>query len=104
MTNNDQKSGKKRSEMLTELRRQHQETVKIAQARLKEQHGIRSTLRKSLAAGPQTVPQLAAATGFPAHQVLWYISVMKKYGEVVEAELDENYEYYLYGLARETEK
>jgi len=104
MTNNNQKSRKKRSEMMTELRRQHQETVKIARVRLKEQHEIRSVLRKSLTDGPQTVPQLAATTGFPAHQVLWYISVMKKYGEIVEAELDENYEYYLYGLARETEK
>ncbi len=102
MTTKDQTAAKKRSEMLTNLREQHQERVKIARAMLKKQHGIRKVLRQALETEPQTIPRLAEATGFPAHQVLWHISVMKKYGKVVETELDENYEYYLYGLTKET--
>ena len=32
------------------------------------------------------MPELAAATGMPADEVLWYMAALKKYGEVVEAE------------------
>lgn len=103
MTTNDKTESKKRNEMLMNLRKQHPERVKIAQAMLKEQQRIRKTLLQALEDEPLTIPQLAAATGFPAHQVLWHISVMKKYGKVVETELDEDYEFYLYGLTRETE-
>ena len=103
MTTQDRVEGKKRNEMLTNLRKQHPERVKIAQAKLKEQRSIRKTLQQVLETKPHTIPQLAEATGFPAHQVLWYLSVMKKYGKVVETGLDEDYEYYLYGLTRETE-
>lgn len=104
MTTQEQTESKKLSTMLTNLRKQHPERVKIAQAMLKEQQGIRKALLKVLESGPQTIPQLAKATGFPTNQVLWYISVMKKYGKVVETEIDEDYEFYLYGLTRETEK
>ena len=103
MTTQGQTESKKRNEMLTNLRKQHPERVKIAKAMLKEQQGIRKALSQILESGPQTIPQLAEATGFPAHQVLWHISVMKKYGKVAETKLDEDYEFYLYGLTRETE-
>ncbi|MCD6430234.1 MAG: hypothetical protein J7L57_03335 [Deltaproteobacteria bacterium] len=104
MTTQDRIEGKKRSELLTTLRKQHPERVKIAQTMLKEQRSIRKALQQILETKPHTIPQLAEASGFPAHQVLWYISVMKKYGKVVETELDEDYEFYLYGLTKETEK
>jgi len=44
--------------------------------------------------GPLTVPQLADATGIPAHRVLQHILVMMKSGQVVEAgEKDGGYAY-----------
>ena len=104
MTTQEKNESKKRNEMLTNMRKQHPERVKIAQTMLKEQQGIRKVLLQALASAPQTIPQLAETTGFPAHQVLWYISVMKTYGKVAETGLDEDYEFYLYGLTRETEK
>lgn len=103
MTTQDKTESKKRNEMLMILRKQHPERVKVAQEMLKEQQGIRKVLLQALKDEPRTIPQLSAATGFPAHQVLWYISVMRKYGKVVEIELNEDYEFYLYGLTKETE-
>jgi len=87
--------------MLANLRKEHREQVKEAQALLKEQQSIRKALKRSLQAGPHSVPQLAAETDLPAHEVLWHIAAMKKYAQVVEAGLDEEYEYYLYDLAKE---
>ena len=91
---------KKRTEMLAALRNQHRDRVKQTQALLKEQQTIRKALSRAMQAGPRTVPQLAEATGLPAHEVLWHVTAMKKYGLVAEAGLNEDYEYYLYGLAK----
>jgi hypothetical protein len=102
MTTNNKDEAKTQSAMLAELRKQHRDGVKVAQAMLKEQQGIRKSLKRALTAGPHSVPELATETGLPAHEVLWHIAAMKKYAQVVEAGLDEDYEYYLYGLAKET--
>jgi predicted transcriptional regulator len=100
MTNNDKEEARQRTQMLAELRKQHSEQVKEAQALLKEQQAIRKKLQRVLQDGPNSVPQLAEATALPAYQVLWYVATMKKYGLVEEAGLDENEEYYLYRLSK----
>jgi len=92
---------KKRTEFLAELRKQHKERVKIAQEMLKEQQAVRKTLMRAMRGGPHSVPQLAIDTDIPADEVLWHIASMKKYGEVEELGLDEDYEYYQYILAKE---
>ncbi len=70
------------------------------QALLKEQQAVRRQLCQTLRDGAKTVPELAAATGLPADQVLWHITAMKKYDRVEETEMCG--EYYLYRLAEET--
>ena len=92
---------KKRTELLVELRKTHSDSVKTAQELLKSQQTVRKALMKALAGGPRTVPQLAEAVGLPAHEVLWHIAAMKKYGQVAEAGMDEEAEYYLYCLTKE---
>ncbi|MEA3336649.1 MAG: winged helix-turn-helix transcriptional regulator [Chloroflexota bacterium] len=104
MTTRDRTEAKKRSEMLADLRKQHREQVKEAQAMLKQQQGIRKSLRRALQAGPHSVPQLADQVGLSAPEVLWHVAAMKKYGQIVETGLDEDYEYYLYGLAKEEKR
>jgi len=104
MTTTDREAAKKRSAMLADLRKQHRDKVKAAQTMLKEQLGVRKTLKRALIAGPHSVPQLADETGLPAHEVLWHMAAMKKYAQVVEAGLDEDYEYYLYDLAKESKR
>lgn len=102
MTKNDRTAAKQRSEMLVGLRKEHREGVKAAQAMLKEQQTVRKALRKALQGEPKTVPQLAESTDLPKHEVLWHIAALKKYGQVREAGLDDEWEYYLYTLAEES--
>lgn len=94
---------KKRTEMLVELRKERRETVQKAQALLKAQQSARKALERVLTGSPHSVPQLAQATGMPAHEVLWHVAAMKKYAIVAEAGTDESGDYYLYRLTKEAQ-
>lgn len=89
---------RKRTEMLSALRQEHQESIQRAQALLKKQQAVRKVLRQAMKGAAHTIPELAQATGLPADQVLWHVSTMKRYDLVVETGMDENGEYYLYTL------
>ena len=84
---------------LVELRKEHADDVTRAQSMLKRQQATRRMLQKAMKGGPCSVPQLAAQTGMPAHEILWHIASMKKYGVVTEAGTDQSGDYFLYGLA-----
>jgi|DewCreStandDraft_4_1066084.scaffolds.fasta_scaffold13818_3 predicted transcriptional regulator len=58
------------SEAKKEWARRQKETVKA----------IRAALQRR----PMTVPLLAAETGLPAKDVLWYVLALKRYGQIVE--------------------
>ncbi len=45
---------------------------------------VRDRLLAALADGPLTVPELAAAVGLPAPEVMVWMNGMRKYGYVVE--------------------
>jgi predicted transcriptional regulator len=95
-------NAKQRSEQLKGLRDQHQAGVEAAQALLKAQQATRRALRGALQAGPRTVPELSAATELPAHEVLWHVVALKKYGLVTEAGLSDGY--YQYRLVEEAKQ
>lgn len=99
MTANEEQ--KKRTEMLVEMRKEHRVTVQKAQELLKAQQSARKVLERALMEGPRSVPQLAQAVNMPAHEVLWHVTAMKKYGIVAEAGIDESGDYYLYRLVKE---
>ena len=85
-----------RKEALKALRKERAETLEAAQTRLKEQNRFRKEIMRVLDVGPQTVPEIAAATGLPAEKVFWHLTAMKKYGLIVE--VGEDGDYYRYGL------
>ena len=89
----------KRGHTLKQLREQHKESVERAQALLKEQQAIRRKICQALRDSPKTVPEVAAAAGLPANEVLWHITAMKKYDRVEEAGTCG--EYYLYRMLQE---
>lgn len=89
-----QKETLSRGEMLKQLREQHAETVKRTQALLKEQKRVQQEICKIIRENPKTVPEIAEATGMPAHEVLWYIASFKKYGIVVEDGMCADYPLY----------
>ena len=65
----------------------------------REQARIRRKISNALKHGPMTVPEIHAATGIPADQVLWYLMAWKKYGKILEVEQCEDY--YKYAVAKE---
>lgn len=101
MTITDKEAAQKRTAMLADLRKERREKVERAQALLKEQQAVRKTLSRVLQGEPRSIPSIATATNLPPHEVLWHITAMKKYGEVVEDGMDDDFAYYLYRLAKE---
>ena len=55
-----------------------------ATARMKEQRRALKAIKACLAGAELTVPEIAAATGLPVSEALWYLATMKKYGEILE--------------------
>jgi hypothetical protein len=78
-------------ETLKALRAERGDLVAAAVARNKARQAERKLVREALAAGPATVPGLAAATGLPTKVVLWHVAAMRKYGELVEHDVEGDY-------------
>jgi len=89
-----QQAPQSRGEMLKRLREQHIETVTRTQALLKEQKRVQQEICKILRDTPKSVPEVAAAIGMPANEVLWYMASFKKYGLIVEKGMCSDYPLY----------
>jgi predicted Rossmann fold nucleotide-binding protein DprA/Smf involved in DNA uptake len=83
----------KRSAMLKELRKTHQETIQRAH-RLLKAYNESKEIYKAIKDEPRTVPEAAKIVGMPTHQVLWYLTAMKKYEDVVEEGMSGGYVLY----------
>jgi len=59
--------------------------------RVRAQNAAKTAIRRALKAGPLTVPEIAEASGLPTKDVLWYVTAMRKYGDVVEDVQDGDY-------------
>ena len=93
---------KERAATLKRLREDHKETVERTRVLLKEQNEIRRQICQATREAPKSVPQIAQMTGVPAHEVLWQITAMRKYGDVVET--GDCGEYILYQAVKEKRK
>jgi len=74
---------RKRTAMLKELRKQHQETISRAKDILKEQ-SVANEICRIIEKDSKTVPEIAEVIGKPTHRVLWHVTAMKKYSVVAE--------------------
>ncbi|MEJ2596736.1 MAG: hypothetical protein P8Z00_00310 [Anaerolineales bacterium] len=88
-----------RGEILKQLRGAHAATVARTQALLREQKQIHREICQAIRENPKTVPEVAVAIERPAHEVLWHLAALKKYGLVVETGMCEDYP--LYQLVKE---
>lgn len=98
----NREEAKKRSAMLKQLREQHAEGVQATQALLKAQNETRKALKQAMKDAARTIPEIAEATGLPAHEILWHVTAMKKYDLVKEEGLSGAY--YLYRLTEENKR
>jgi hypothetical protein len=84
-------------EALKQLKAARKEQIAAATGRMKEQRRAVKAIKDRLASEDLTVPELAAATGLPVSEVMWYVATLKKYGEILEGPKDAGY--YRYRLA-----
>jgi uncharacterized protein (UPF0218 family) len=82
---------------LKALREKRKQWVDPANQRLKVQNRDMKAIKKALADGPRTVPEITGETDLPSSRVMYYIAGMLKYGQVEEA--DQAGHYMRYRLA-----
>lgn len=58
----------------------------------------RKKLLKALEEEAKTIPELAAETGMTIEDVTYYLMTMRKYGDVVAGEIDDDDEYFYFEL------
>jgi hypothetical protein len=80
-----------RKAALKQLREARRETIAAATRRMKGQRKAIKAIKAQLAGGDLTVPEIAAATGLPTSEVMWYVASLKKYGAVLEGVKDGSY-------------
>ena len=90
----DREAAKKQAQLLKELREEHQETVARTQALLKEQGKIEREILKLIKEESKTVPTIASELELPTDRVLWFLTALKKYDQVVEDGMDGEYVLY----------
>ena len=82
---------KAKSEAMKKLRESRKQLIKEATGKMKIQKAAIQAIKDQLITGSKTIPEIAAATGAPTAETLWYLAAMKKYGDVKEAEKDDYY-------------
>ncbi len=86
---------------LKELRQARGEHIAAAKAAMKEQSQEVGRIKKALAQGPLTVPELAEAAGMEPSRAMYYVATLMKYGQLREQGRDGRY--FRYGLVPKTE-
>ena len=88
-----------RKEALKKLKTARKEQIAATTARMKEQRQAVKAIKARLEGAELTVPEIAAATGLPVSEVLWYVASLKKYGEILEGPKAGGYYRYKLGQA-----
>jgi predicted Rossmann fold nucleotide-binding protein DprA/Smf involved in DNA uptake len=63
---------------------------------IREEPVMRPRILAALASGPLTVPEIAAALGAPAHEVVFWVMGMRRYGWLAEIKGSESDGYFRY--------
>lgn len=71
-------------ERLKVLREERSSVIERNKELLKKQNSDTGLIKKGLKDGAKSIPELAKETGLKSDLILYYISAMKKYGEVTE--------------------
>ncbi len=63
---------------------------------IREEQWMRRRVLRELADEPRTVPEIAAALGRPAHEVMYWVMGLRKYGYLTEAKESDDDGYFRY--------
>ena len=64
----------------------------------KKFNSFKKAIKEALKSEPKSIPQIAAETQMPVHEITYYLMAMQKFGDVVVDSLDDMDEYYFYKL------
>ena len=96
----DEKQRKERLARLRKVREERKASVEKATAEWKASNATRKRIAETMKSTPRTVPEIAQLSGVAAHDVLWHVMAMKKFGAVLEVgQEDGYYQYQLVGKA-----
>ena len=70
---------------LKALREERSDIIARNKELLKKQNSETGLIKKGLKDGSRTIPELAKETGLKSDLILYYVSTMKKFGEINEA-------------------
>jgi hypothetical protein len=73
------------------LKDRHGPASEALVSRVREINARKTAIKRALAAGPLTVPEVAAAAAIDPADALWSLTAMRKYGLVVEDSVDGSY-------------
>ena len=73
------------------LKDRHGPASEALVSRVRETNARKTAIKRALAAGPLTVPEVAAAAAIDPADALWSLTAMRKYGLVVEHSVDGSY-------------
>lgn len=79
-----EKSSVDSKDKLKALREERSTVLERNREFLKKQNNDTGLIKKGLKDGCKTIPELVKGTGLKGDLILYYISTMKKYGEVTE--------------------
>jgi hypothetical protein len=66
---------------------------------IRDEQSMRAPILKALEAGPQTIPQIAAAIGKPVNEVVFWVMGLRKYGWIAEIKEADDEGYFPYQAA-----
>ncbi len=78
--------------------KEKRQASEVAKQRRKIYADHRKQLLKALAEEAKTIPELAKETGITIEDVTYYLMTMRKYGDVVAGEIDDDDEYFYFEL------
>jgi hypothetical protein len=79
------------AEALALFKERHGAASDALLAWVKDSARRKSAIRKALAAGPLTVPDVASAVGISPAEALWLLTAMRKYGLITEHSVEGDY-------------
>ena len=80
-----EKSANDGKEKLKALKEERSNIIERNKELLKKQNSETGLIKKSLKEGSRTIPEMAKETGLKSDLILYYVSAMKKFGEIAEA-------------------
>jgi hypothetical protein len=63
---------------------------------IRDEHLMRRRILKAVESGPLTIPEIAEAIDRPAHEVVFWVMGMRKYGHLAEIKEANDDGFYLY--------